>query len=172
MKSEPLGTLMRAVYSWESGQPTAIAALKLMALLALRPGEVRTAHWDEIDFEKRTWTVPLGRMKMRRVHATPLPDQAIAILNDLRPLTERGESSLIFPSTTSSKISISENTTTLALRRLGFGPDQMTSHGFRAAFTTLTNESGKWSVDATERQLAHVEGSAAPPCICSRPILG
>lgn len=77
VKLEPLGTLMRAVYSWESGQPTTTAALKLMALLGLRPGEVRAAHWDEIDFEKRTWTVPLGRVKMRRVHATPLPDQAI-----------------------------------------------------------------------------------------------
>ncbi|MCO5137348.1 MULTISPECIES: hypothetical protein [unclassified Shinella] len=40
MKPEPLGTLMRAVYSWESGQPTTIAALKFMALLALRLGEV------------------------------------------------------------------------------------------------------------------------------------
>ncbi|WP_432348419.1 hypothetical protein WMC41_21615 [Shinella yambaruensis] len=31
---------MRAVYSWESGQPTIIAALKLMALLAFGFGEV------------------------------------------------------------------------------------------------------------------------------------
>ena len=46
------------------------------------------------------------------------------------------------------------------MRRLGFGPDQMTSHGFRAAFATLANESGKWSVDSIERQLAHLEGSA------------
>ncbi|WP_306409476.1 tyrosine-type recombinase/integrase [Ectorhizobium quercum] len=97
---------------------------------------------------------------MRRVHATPLPDQAIAILKALHPLTDRGESSFISPSTTSSKIPISENTTTIALRRLGFGQDQMTSHGFRAAFATLANESGKWSVDAIERQLAHMEGSA------------
>ncbi|WP_367943183.1 tyrosine-type recombinase/integrase [Aquamicrobium sp.] len=86
---------MRAIYSWEGGQPTTVAALKLMALLALRPGEVRGARWDEIDFEKRTWTVPLGRMKMRRVHATPLPDQAIAILKELQPLAVRGEGSLI-----------------------------------------------------------------------------
>lgn len=160
VKPEPLGVLMRAIYSWEGGQPTTVAALKLMALLALRPGEVRGARWDEIDFEKRTWTVPLERMKMRRVHATPLPDQAVAILKELRPLTVRGEGSLIFPSTTSSKVPISENTTTLAMRRLGFGPDQMTSHGFRAAFATLANESGKWSVDSIERQLAHVEGNA------------
>jgi integrase len=31
----------------------------------------------------------------------------------------------------------------------------MTGHGFRATATTLLNESGKWSVDAIERSLAH-----------------
>jgi integrase len=31
----------------------------------------------------------------------------------------------------------------------------MTSHGFRSAASTLLNESGKWSVDAIERALAH-----------------
>jgi hypothetical protein len=36
----------------------------------------------------------------------------------------------------------------------------ITSHGFRAAFAKLANESGKWSVDSIERQPAHLEGSA------------
>jgi len=47
----------------------------------------------------------------------------------------------------------------VALRRLGFGPDQMTSHGFRATFSTLANESRMWHPDAIERQLAHVEAN-------------
>ncbi|MEJ1968482.1 MAG: hypothetical protein WDN03_07610 [Rhizomicrobium sp.] len=46
-----------------------------------------------------------------------------------------------------------------ALRRLGYGQDEMTSHGFRATASTLLNESGKWSSDAIERQLAHIEGN-------------
>ena len=36
----------------------------------------------------------------------------------------------------------------------------MTSHGFRAVFATLANESGRWSADAIERQLAHVEANS------------
>jgi integrase len=44
-----------------------------------------------------------------------------------------------------------------ALRRLGYGKDEMTPHGFRASASTLLNESGKWGSDAIERQLAHLE---------------
>ena len=45
-----------------------------------------------------------------------------------------------------------------ALRRMGYSGDEMTSHGFRATFSTIANESGKWNPDAIERALAHVEG--------------
>jgi integrase len=43
---------------------------------------------------------------------------------------------------------------------MGFGQDEMTSHGFRASASTLLNESGKWSPDAIERQLAHIDKNA------------
>ena len=33
----------------------------------------------------------------------------------------------------------------------------MTGHGFRSVASTILNESGKWSSDAIERQLAHRE---------------
>ena len=36
----------------------------------------------------------------------------------------------------------------------------MTSHGFRASFSTIANESGLWSADAIERALAHVDANA------------
>lgn len=48
-----------------------------------------------------------------------------------------------------------ENTLNVALRRLGYGSDEMTSHGFRAIASTLLNESGLWHPDAIERALAH-----------------
>ena len=46
-----------------------------------------------------------------------------------------------------------------ALRRLGYGKEQMTAHGFRAMASTLLNEQG-WHRDAIERQLAHAERNA------------
>ncbi len=39
---------------------------------------------------------------------------------------------------------------------MGYGKDQVTSHGFRATASTLLNECGKWSADAIEAELAHL----------------
>lgn len=55
---------------------------------------------------------------------------------------------------------MSENTINAALRRLGFGKDEMTGHGFRSAASSILNESGLWHVDAIERQLAHVDNDS------------
>jgi integrase len=52
---------------------------------------------------------------------------------------------------------MSENTLNGALRRLGYGTDEMTAHGFRSMASTRLNEMGCWNPDAIERQLAHQE---------------
>ncbi len=151
-----LGALLRAIADYR-GQPEVVAALKLMAYLFPRPGELRMADWDEFDLEAAVWSIPATRMKMRRPHKVPLPTQAVAILKDLRAIA--GRTKLVFPSVRSSQRCISENTLNAALRRMGFTQDQMTAHGFRAAAATLLNESGKWHADAIERQLAHIENN-------------
>lgn len=86
-----------------------------------------------------------------------LPHQAVEVLEDLSKIT--GHRPLLLPSFYGSGKPISENTLNTALRRMGYGQDEMTSHGFRASASTLLNESGKWSADAIERQLAHVESN-------------
>lgn len=145
--------LLRAVWGYE-GMPETRMALQLMALLYPRPGELRQAHWSEFDLAKATWTIPASKTKMRRDHVKPLPTAAIAILKDLRPLT--GDGPLLFPATTSRSRPLSENTLNSALRRMGFSKEEATSHGFRASASSLLNESGKWSPDAIEAELAHV----------------
>lgn len=97
-------------------------------------------------------------MKMRRSHRVPLQAQALGLLEELRPLTGHGR--YLFPSLRSMQRPMSENTLNAALRRMGYGGDEMTAHGFRASFSTLANESGLWSPDAIERALAHVEANA------------
>jgi integrase len=94
-------------------------------------------------------------MKMRRAHRVPLAPQAVAILHDLKAITGGGK--FLFPSTRSANRCMSENTINAALRRLGFQKDEMTGHGFRSAASSMLNESGLWSADAIERQLAHVD---------------
>jgi integrase len=43
---------------------------------------------------------------------------------------------------------------------MGYLPDDMTAHGFRATASSLLNESGQWNSDAIEAQLAHINGNA------------
>jgi integrase len=151
---EALGGLLRAIDGFE-GQLTTKAALKLLALLFPRPGELRFAEWKEFDLDVSEWSIPAHHTKMRRPHRMPLPPQAVAVLRELYRSTGRGN--LVLPSVRTIREPISENTLNAALRRLGYGKEEMTSHGFRATASTLLNESGKWNRDAIERQLAHVE---------------
>jgi integrase len=131
-----------------------------MALLACRPGELRHAKWPEFDMDERVWSIPPERMKMRRPHRIPLPEQAISILKALHPITGHGAAALVFPGLRSVLRPISENTLNGALRRIGYSQDEATAHGFRSTFSTLANESGKWSVDAIEAALAHIGPNA------------
>lgn len=149
-----LGQLLRDIEQF-NGQTSTRIALRLLAMLAQRPGEIRHARWEEFDLEERVWAIPAGKMKMRRDHNVPLTPQAIALLEELRPLT--GECEFLFPSLNSWKRPMSENTLNAALRRMGYSGDDMTAHGFRASFSTLANESGLWNPDAIERALAHEE---------------
>lgn len=147
-----VGELLRAIDSFE-GQVLTGIALKLSALLFVRPGELRQASWEEIDFDKAEWTIPPSKMKMRREHRVPLSQQALALFREAASIS--GPAGYVFPSIRTRQRPMSENTVTAALRRLGFSGDEMTAHGFRAMASTLLNESLKWSPDAIERALAH-----------------
>jgi integrase len=153
------GGLLRAIEGFQ-GQPTTKAALQLLAMLACRPGELRHSTWSEFDFDGLAWNIPAERTKMRRPHRIPLPAQAVSILKTLHPITGHGAALLVFPGLRSVTLPISENTLCAALRRLGYSSDEMVAHGFRSTFSTLANESGKWSVNAIEAALAHVEPNA------------
>jgi integrase len=148
---------LRALENYGGKAETKIG-LKLLMLFASRPGEIRKAQWDEFEIENRVWNVPAERMKMRKPHSVPLSDAALALLAELKGLTGWGE--LLFPSLSSSKKPISENTLNQALRRMGFGPDEVTSHGFRSTFTTFANECGLWNPDAIEAYCARQDGNA------------
>jgi integrase len=154
--AKAFGALLRAIDGF-AGQRTTRDGLKLMALLFPRPGELRGAEWAEFDLDAGVWTIPAPRTKMRREHRVPLAPQAIAILRDLTSVT--GSGAFVLPCVRTVRRPMSENTLNAALRRLGYAQDEMTSHGFRATASTLLNESGRWSADAIERELGHVEGN-------------
>lgn len=125
-------------------------AIRLLALTAVRPGELRQAPWAEFDLERATWTIPAERMKARRPHIVPLPRQAVAILRQLQEVTGRYE--LVFAGANPER-PMSENTVNKALRLMGYEGRQ-TGHGFRHLLSTELNGRG-YNKDWIERQLAH-----------------
>ena len=149
-----IGALMRAIEDY-AGQITTKLALRLIALTFVRPGELRHAEWEEFNFDDAEWRIPAEKMKARAPHIVPLSPQAISTLEELRPLT--GHKKYLFPSLQTASRPMSENTLNTALRRMGYGKDEMTAHGFRSMASTILNEQQKWHPDAIERQLAHTE---------------
>lgn len=127
------------------------SAMLWSAYTFCRPGEVRRAEWQEIDWEGMEWRIPAHKMKMRFEHRVPLARQCVELLEDLRErkLSEQW----IFPGVRPSR-PLSENGVLSALRRTGYGKDEMTAHGFRAMASTLLNGMG-YRRDLIERQLAH-----------------
>ena len=150
------GGLLRAIEGY-TGQPVTCLALRFTPHAFQRPGEIRQAEWIEIDFDRAVWTIPAARMKQRQPHRVPLSRQALAILHEAQAIS--GDGRFVFPKLGSPLKPMSENAINGALRRLGFGPDEMTAHGFRSTASSLLNESGKWSYDAIERALSHADGN-------------
>ncbi len=135
------------------GDPSTKAALELLILTAVRPGELRGARWNEIDESRSLWRIPAERMKIASEHLVPLSTQSLAVLERIRPVSGREE--LVFPSPFYPGKSLSDGTLNSALARLGY-KGIATAHGFRTLFSTCANEAS-WNSDVIEKQLSHEE---------------
>jgi integrase len=153
IEPQAFGELLRTVADYH-GAPETRIALELLALTFVRPGELRSAEWSEFDLDAAIWTISASKMKMRRPHKVPLSRRAVELLHELRGIVR--QSRYLFPSLRSADRPMSENTLNAALRRLGYKKDEMTAHGFRAAASSILNESG-----LVERRRNR---SAARPC--------
>jgi integrase len=91
-----------------------------------------------------TLRIPGKPMKMRELHVMPLATQAVAMVTDLH--ASSGDGVFVFSSNRSRDRLISDNAVNAALRRLGFGPEEMVAHGFRSMASTCLNEQG-WHPD-------------------------
>lgn len=146
------GDLMRSIYDYR-GHPCTVAALKLSPLVFVRPGELRTAEWTEVDLDAAEWRIPGSKMKMKVDHLVPLSIQAVEILRAVKPMTGHGK--YVFPSLRTGERPMSENTINAALRGMGYAQDVHSAHGFRAMARTIMDEVLGERVDLIEHQLAH-----------------
>ncbi|EJB8504853.1 DUF4102 domain-containing protein [Vibrio parahaemolyticus] len=118
-----------------------------------RPAEASGAKWCEVDIDEKVWTIPAERMKKRREHRIPLTEQAIELLDVMKPIS--GHREFIFPSDRDPKKPCNSQTANMALKRMGFA-GRLVSHGLRSLASTTLNEQG-FEADLIEAALAHVD---------------
>jgi integrase len=145
-----LGDLLRALDGYK-GSPIVAAALRLAPMLFVRPGELRSARWADIDLEKGEWAFTAKKTDTDRI--VPLAAQAVAILRDLQPLTGNGV--FVFPNGRSNSRPMSDNAILAALRRLGVPKETASGHGFRASARTILDEVLGFPPHLLEHQLGH-----------------
>ena len=144
--------ILRAIDAYQ-GTAIVSCALRLAPLVFVRPGELRAAEWAEIDLAAAEWRIPGARMKLGVDHIVPLSTQALAVLQEIQPLTGAGR--YVFPSARTSTRPMSDNAILAALRRMDIPKEEMSGHGFRAMARTILDEVMGVRPDLIEHQLAH-----------------
>lgn len=145
MPWQDVADFMTALRSREGISPR---ALEYAILTAARSGEVRHATWDEIDLEKKLWTIPGDKMKGFREHRVPLSEAVVALLVKLPKIDG---SPLLFPGTRNKPLS--DMSLSAVLKRMGVG--HYTVHGFRSTFRDWAAEETSHSREAAEMAMSH-----------------
>lgn len=147
-----IGELMRRIEGHRFRQRR--LSLFLAVLTFVRPGEVVTAEWQDIEWEAALWRIPGPKMKMKRAHLVPLARQTLDVLRQLQRLT--GNRQWLFPSRWDKSQHERPCVLTHALRSMGYSGQTLCAHGFRATAATALSDMG-WPSETIERQLAHVD---------------
>jgi integrase len=133
----------------------AASALEVCILTAARSGEILGMRWNEIDLDKRVWTVPAHRMKAGREHRVPLSQRATDILVGL---SKNRSGDFVFPGQRREK-PLSNMAMEMMLRRMKI--ENSTTHGFRSSFRDWAGNETGYPRELIETALAHVIGDKA-----------
>ena len=133
----------------------AALALELTVLTATRTSEVLKARWAEFDLDAGLWTIPAERMKARREHRVALSKRALAIVKEL---SAARSSEFVFPGRKPDR-PLSQMAMLMLLRRMRKA--DVTTHGFRSAFSDWASEVSPFSSELRETALAHTVGNRA-----------
>ena len=139
---------------WSNAQRETALAFCFLILTCARTIEVRSATWDQIDWDNEVWTIPGDKMKNGKEHRQPLSYQAMLIL---RGMQLRGRDSVLVFSREDGGMQ-SENT---FINRCRKDEIDCTPHGFRSSFRDWAEEQEDVaaSQNAIELCLAHDVGS-------------
>ncbi|QDW32538.1 tyrosine-type recombinase/integrase [Yersinia sp. KBS0713] len=152
IRPEELPKLMRTIAMSNLSIPTR-CLLEWQLLTLIRPAEASATAWAEIDIENKQWCIPAERMKAKRDHIVPLSEQALELLEIMRPIS--GNRQYVFPSRNNPSNPMNSQTANAALKRIGYG-GKLVAHGLRSIASTAMNETG-FNADVIEAALAHSE---------------
>lgn len=136
--------------------PTA-RALEMTVLCATRTSETLLARWREVDLDRRIWTIPAERMKMRIEHRVPLSHAAVAVLKAVATGKPCKPNDYIFPGQRPDS-PLSQMAMPLLMRRMNLG--QFTVHGMRSSFRDYMGDETDHAETVIEHALAHQVGSS------------
>jgi len=146
-----LGPLLRMLDGYDKSLMVK-CALRLLPLVFVRPGELRTMKWADVDLNQGVWSYLVTKTETH--HIVPLARQAITILRELQPVT--GDGSYVFQNGRSRQRPMSDMALNAAMRRMGIDTKgEQTSHGFRAVARTILDEILGYRPEIIEHQLAH-----------------
>lgn len=118
-----------------------------------RPAEAAGARFNEIDFDKGVWEIPIERMKTRQ-HVVPLSRALLVILQEIREINKNGI--YLFEGAGFLK-PVSAELQRLRLNDLGLNT---TAHGLRSLARTYLREKHKIPHDVGELLLSHSVGDS------------
>lgn len=144
-----ISVLLNNIDSYD-GHFSTCNALKINPILFVRPVELRSMKWEDLDLKKAEWDDKPAKKGLPFIF--PLPRQAVEILRLLESVT--GTGTYVFPAATSASKPMSNNTINVALKNLEY-KDKMTAHGFRAMARTVLAEHLNYPPEIIEQQLAH-----------------
>lgn len=156
--AEMLGKIAKFI---EAGRcsPYMEAALLLFPRVPLRGSSMLLSEWQNVDFEKKEWTIPAENMKgevgQRKDFIIPMSRQVVAILKKLQ---DYRVNSLLFPSGGKAGHLTVEGVNK-SMHRAGIPKGKMCVHGWRKVWGTLAREYGLPD-KIVERGLAHSSGTA------------
>jgi len=147
---ETLGKVLAMIDTYPGGAVVKVA-LWLCPRLFVRPGELRTMRWVDVDLSNREWRYVVPKTK--QPHIVPLARQVVEKLEWIKAISGRVE--WVFPGLRNMNKPLSNMALTAALHSMGIPGDMATAHGFRATARTLLDEVLGFRVDIIEHQLAH-----------------
>jgi len=155
-----IGGILRAIDAY-IGTFVVQSAFRLAPLVFVRPGELRTARWSDINLDEEQWLLKLSKRDISKSRRTdvddhlivPLSRQAMEILRAVHALTGKGV--YVFPGARDRNRPMSENAILTAMRRMGIPKEEMCGHGFRATARTIMAQELHIREDLIDHELGH-----------------